>query len=727
MSTIDIFKNTSLDEKHDSAERFIQALDENEIEGSLRELLIQHFFDDWQKIFNRGISELEKALSATREHDSESEKCIAFLLSLQIKLSDNYCFRLSGYKGTSETDRHTVFLNLARGVAKHYFPESPFAFFNSGLNKCTTNHYNQFVDCFYGNDFCFTQKFFDDNALSSDGRDRTAILWEYFNSIASLLDVDGSSLLKDFTAVATSSFIAGPTTKGSFKIQQGIEFIKAWVKYDAIAGKLPDSFLSFLYDPRSPWVNIESLFCNEDINSEEKESLNNWLRNIKLELQELYVVSTDLDHLPSEKYQQWVLELNSHFTGIKGSIYQEYDYDESRKKRDEINEQINKAFNELSSQLSPLQIDTWIHWCINEDFGHIFKSKGSFNSLSESQKWCTESYFEKWKTVFLDELETLNFEQRLPVLSARLLFEDGQPEEFYSEKSSWWKALFCSEIEKGDYPKDLVPDWTCAAIYRSLEHEIYLPYIDKSIGVLRGRLQNSEISQDEIKAYDEKLEKLLLSLDKHNPTKALRHRLLLLRSSSVPFSNDSISRFSSSSSDYSCKWYYSLPDLAKSQFGYQVNGKVGITSENYSQIEHDSYLDFSYALAEFCLSRLRLRKGEKTKDEQYEASQVIEQSSIWRKGYLKALTEIGFDLGGTVHKTVNFTKKSDPDEAVRDTASECYKAVRRNAKKNPSLQDLKRGIISAEWWLLICQRQALNLDINYDEAIKTRRRLLRNP
>ena len=78
----------------------------------------------------------------------------------------------------------------------------------------------------------------------------------------------------------------------------------------------------------------------------------------------------------------------------------------------------------------------------------------------------------------------------------------------------------------------------------------------------------------------------------------------------------------------------------------------------------------------------------------------------------KALAELGLDLNGQVHKTVNFTKKSDPNEDVRAIASECYKAVRRHAKKDSSVQDIKRSIIAAEWWLLMCQRTELGHEID---------------
>ena len=201
-----------------------------------------------------------------------------------------------------------------------------------------------------------------------------------------------------------------------------------------------------------------------------------------------------------------------------------------------------------------------------------------------------------------------------------------------------------------------------------------------------------------------------------------------MRSSTEPFSDESISKIGNIfERKKRNQWYDSLKQLSIVHCANQTNGKRDVTSDNGVQIQNDLYVKFSHELAEFCLSRLRLRKGEKSKDGKYESCQVIEQSAIWRQGYLKALTELGFDLGGNVHKTVNFTKKSDPDMAVRDIAGECYKAVRRNSKKSSSIQEIKRGIVAAEWWLLISQRKALGLVINPEDALKTRRNLMRNP
>ncbi|MFD2015807.1 hypothetical protein ACFSJQ_08555 [Vibrio olivae] len=45
------FGNRSLDEKKDPVERFVQALDEFEIQGNFRTLLIKHLSENWIDVF----------------------------------------------------------------------------------------------------------------------------------------------------------------------------------------------------------------------------------------------------------------------------------------------------------------------------------------------------------------------------------------------------------------------------------------------------------------------------------------------------------------------------------------------------------------------------------------------------------------------------------------------------------------------------------------------------
>lgn len=91
----------------------------------------------------------------------------------------------------------------------------------------------------------------------------------------------------------------------------------------------------------------------------------------------------------------------------------------------------------------------------------------------------------------------------------------------------------------------------------------------------------------------------------------------------------------------------------------------------------DDQLLLAREFVDFALSRLKLRKGQSLRSEKYSGTQVVEQSPIWRAGYLSALKELGLDPGGKVHKTIYFVMNHDPSEAVREAAKHCYHATHR--------------------------------------------------
>ena len=717
------FGNITFEEKNDPKERFVQALDEFDIQGNLRTLLIKHFSDTWQNIF-QGISELEKALSQTKQSNSEPENCIAFLLTQKTTLSNSILRHFDMFKLPVNDSSVIAFL---KDVAKAYYPNSPYGLFNDGLSNIERNYF-LFVSWFYGKDFCFSKEFFDDQSLNSLSKsERTSVLWSHFNAMAhQFRSLDASKLTKEFIYIASSNSLQGPPTKNSLDIMRGFEFIKAWLKFDSQAGRLSYNWIDFFYDVDSPWQQLEELIRYERTDCEETSKLlTKWLEATKFELKKLIYVSADLNLISAERQEQWARGIESYYISYTNAFIS-YNHEYSQLTNDDLNIRLSNAHHDLCSELSPVQISAWIKYSVDYDFQRVIDS--NLDLLNSIEQWVSPEYFVTLKKVFIESFNNLTIENKLCVLSARVPFSRGQSEEFYSGVLKWWNELLTGLIDSNNLPKSLLPDWAVVAVSR-LKGEDVLPYIDKSIGILRGELVKTENEQD-IKTHHQKLERLLNALDHTSPKKALRHRLLLMRSSKEPFSNESISKFGSPyERENFYKWYDSLKQLSDTHFAYHMNGNRGVTHENYSQVQHDFYVNFSHELAEFCLSRLRLRKGEKVKDEKYDSSQVVEQSSIWRQGYLKALIELGFDLNGKIHKTVNFTKKSDPNEGVRSIASECYKAVRRHAKKEPSIQDLKRGIIAAEWWLLLCQRhELLGPDsVDYEAALKTRRNLMRNP
>ncbi|MCR9392658.1 hypothetical protein NB526_19965 [Vibrio alginolyticus] len=716
------FGNRSLDEKKDPVERFLQALDEFEIQGNFRTLLIKHFSENWIDVFYNS-SRLEDALTTANEQNSEPEKCVALAFCQNI----NIRFRLQPFRA-DDSYRESLLFKFLTDVESTYFPTSPYNFYKAGIEK-HFNSYVWFVRNHYGDEFFFTKEFFNDDALCSlHGNERLHVLWDCFSFIAPPFDClryhsDDLGLVEGLLSLASSNDNPSSHNEDIQSIQRGLEFLKAWIKHDAEMGRISCDLSSFFWG--TPWERLESLIWQKNFDDEEvKSSLSNWIRNTKQELEKLLLLSFNLSNAASSELEQWANHVDRYFFHITSDFYSEFDWDTQSYEEQHIRR--NGELEATCSQLSSQQLETWIGWSIQQDFDHILNNEQGRSELSKSsEKWVCEAFFATWKDLFLANLNELEVEKQLRILSAHVPARSGESPEFYSVCSEWWRGLFRVLPETANFPKRLTPEWTTTAI-RCLHGENLTPYIDKSIGILRKEITEA-CQPEEQKRYDDQLKQLLEELDRLHPNKSFRHRLLLMRSSANPLADESVSL--RNQSDYSSfsHWYQSIGDHATRLFHSSVVVNLDEPPENHLKALMEPYVICTNELAEFCLSRLRLRKGEKLKDKQYIVEQIVEQSSVWRQGYLKALTELGVDLNGKVHKAVYFIKQSDPDPDVRAIASECYKAVRRNTKKNPTIADLKRGIIAAEWWLLICQRKNLGMTINPEDALKTRRNLMRNP
>lgn len=716
MCRIDAAYAHPLDEKNDPEERFLQALDENCIDGDFRELLIKHFQNDWQNSFS-SPSRLEDVLNKTNQANSTSEKCLVLLLSQEIKLSFAFNSYLIGGK-THNSQFHDFLVD----VKNTYFESSPLALYRAGMKRVSPNYF-QFLCWLYGEDYCYSKAFFDDEALDElGGQERVRFLWGTFEFISLKFQMlDEHKKANELIRISSSTDNVGPLTRGSDSIAKGLNFIRSWVEFDSQSRRLSYRLYEIFYGYYTPWEDIKKLARDEVTGCPEvTKLLKELLQDFYRECEKLSLMNTELTDASKSDIAQWVSGLNNYLT----HIYADVSYEEL--KSDEFNSREKNEFKNFCNLLNHVQISKWVEWSIQDDFTKIIDPKNTSynNQLSEFHKrWITKENFEHWKKIFLEQLSVLDIEGQLAILSCSPPYN----EDYYSESFQWWNELFTNLIQSDKFPNNLIPFWTYIALH-SENIDKALPYIDKSIGILRGELSNTELTSDEAKEYHNYLSRLLFAIDKFSTQKGLRHRLMLQRFSVAPYSNEKLSMHSGSLyQGHFYDWYTPFNSLARGWFCNLLSHDNERKQTSDEDFEKEFYTAFACELAEFFLSRLRLRKKEKAKDGQYEAHQVTEKSSIWRQGYLKALTELGVDLGGKVHKTVNFTKKSDPEEGVRDIAEECYKAVRRHAKKNPSVQDIKRSIIAAEWWLLMCQRHELGLKVNHEEALKTRRNLMRNP
>ncbi|MBZ2169845.1 hypothetical protein [Marinobacter sp. F4216] len=721
------YENLSLDEKPAPSERLTQALEEHGISGTLKSLFIKHFSGNWPRIFGSADG-LEDALTSSKEKTSEREKAASILSS--DRFARELAFQLIAPPPAGIADNGLAVFHFAQDVAQTYFSDSPYSLFQ--CVNATTLPFYRVVSRLYGEEFCFDPALFDDPALIAEGDfNRNELLWSFFNTWSWQDDGNQNELaavcdaqIKNLISAASLELLDGPPTFGAHKFLQGIRFLKTWVASDAAAGRLKSTyegaFLKLDLEWSELYSRVRSIGASNGVAKEESDLATAWLDKTKIRLQEVFCLGLDLTNADDGQVDQWASQLNSCFISLS-TPYPAI----LKQSREEWDARENEYLNLTCSKLTSYQIEAWIKWSIQQDIESEIKESERTRAATgfygaQSRKWWASGFRATWKALCEEALSKLDIKSKLTVLSGT--FYHHLPDETaYSEFQPWWDSLLEGLIQDSEFPTALIPQWALAAKGR-IGNDLVLPYIDKSIGLLRGKLSSGPLP-----SHHEQLEKLLSSLSSSNPKKELRHRLMLMRSSPFPLCDESLSRFSPVNSEKAVPWHLPLKDVARNRFENDINETRSFDREQHERAEIECYQSFTLELVEFCLSRLRLRKGQKPKDGSYENNQATEQSPIWRQGYLKALLELGLDPNGKAHKTLYFTKQFDPDEHVRSVAKESYRAVRREAKKPRNIQDFKRGLIAAEWWLLMTQRLELDLDVNHEEALKTRRRLLRNP
>lgn len=709
------FGKYDLDEKADPSERFIQALDEYEVVGQLRSLLTNHFATTWQHVF-RSASRLEETLDLARSQATTEDQAAAVISSgpLAERLGTQLIHK-------DVTGRTLETLDFAKDVAQTVFPHSPYKLFKK---LKPDSQYGWFITALYGNEYFLHCAVFDDPALIAEGEgERERVLWSCLpawshdeQQIPTELASIFSPVAKALISVASTQLHAGPPTPAAHQWLQTVRFLEAWVKSDAAAGRLRnphEGVFQKLYTEReSLRSDLEALRSGDSDEKALYNSATNWLINLELQLKETLAIHMELADADEGQLADWASQLD-HYISLRTAQHPSKEWDAAEQ------EYLRRILSLLTSD----KVEAWVQQSVHSYVTATLQSRpDSFSTLpvQSSRKWWASDYSAIWKAKLEVEIHALGVQDALAVLSCRLF---RLPSEAVSrELHPWWNSLLEKLIHDPEFPLALTPRWTVAAIGR-LSDEVVLPYIDKSLGLLRSRLSNAAEPD-----LNNQLDALLSRLSHLDPRKALRHRLMLMRSSYVPFADESLSRFSSLHSDKAVSWYSPLSEQARNFHAKKLSGTPCVDRQECEKAELESYQSFALDLIEFCLSRLRLRKGEKKpEDERYADSQVTEQSAIWRQGYLKALLEIGLDPNGKAHKTVFFTRQFDPDESVRDVAKEAYRAVRRETKSKKSVQDYKRGLIAAEWWLLMSQRRALDLPIDPEGALKTRRNMMRNP
>jgi hypothetical protein len=719
------FAAISLDEKIDPLERFTQALDEALISRNFRALLLKCFAFNWSEILGN-ITSVEHLLDAVSASENDLVNLISFITNDSISFRLRHVMRCI-LDDSQSVNSHPLFLFVV-DAAREFSNGSPFDLYYSNLAAALGMTRTKLLWFVFGNNY-ITDNFFNAEALKRLHPDeRTEKLWRFFcettKSKNCASDTSGSELCltpKELLALIDSA--EGPPTEQTHRLLKGFEFLKRWMELDAKAGIFHHSYGPFFRKLYSELSVLESL-----VSSENSHHFKQWRRGIKKDIELAFLSNVDVATATDDRRQLWAEKMEQHFSSF-GSDWIAYSDLPHETRQQRCLEEDWAYLDALILKLTPTQYEVWIQFSIDNFVNDALNNVPfTFQKLDGYGRWCFGNTYTAWKSLFIAALDRLSIEQQLVVLSHHMLLpvlpksvdQAADVSLFLQEHVAWWNNLLLGLKAKDGFTKSLLPKWIIAVWSKCSSSEL-LTDIDNCIGYLRGVVNKPVTSEAQSQVVQHQLKTLLGYLDSQSPEKSLKHRLMLMRASQIPLADEGLNyRWQFKDAE----WYSPLSELSKALF-VKETGPCNLLEMEQAQTVF--YTRFSKAVADFCLSRLRLRKGEKALDGKYEQAQCTELSAIWRQGYLKALSEIGLDLDGQVHQTVNFVKENDPDPDVRTIAKEAYKSVRRQSSSPRTYVDYVRGIVAAEWWLLMCQRQSLELDIDQAAALNTRRKLLRNP
>jgi len=731
------FGSHPLEEKKNPTERFQQIVIESELSPLVQDLIVKHFIASCGHELG-GLDSMGKVLRSAGKATGDVEQVCRLVHAMESKHGNWFG---GAYFGIPDTPFRESLLKqfpgrfaFANDVARNLFPDSPYGFYQCFKGSISVR-FEVFILLYateyYGADcHLFPLLFKDEQLKAISAKERKNLLWDVFEHLT-MWDCTFPECLEDLYAWGQYAIVPKrETLLSSQKLDRAFKYLEGWMATDSQfiefteAHALYFEFYEYLINCKSKinrqkieWAGIH---WPEDELKQYKSWAAQWLDNKNNELKKAWCNNVPLGNLHAEDLETWA----------------RYAYE---------------IYMPLCPELSQEQAEILASYGIQKDFDRWLKPGRFLASLLEdgdkSRLWYVSSHRELWKGVLLRKMGALTVADRFQLLrrnlgySIRMLAGQHIPhfidlpeelletrgdrgDEFYvwqvdQEDRDWWDTLFRGVPDEEGFPKELYPYWTVEKLKRFSYAGPLASDADKSLGIVRG-----EISRGGAQFDSETLEKLLRILQFQAPEKALRNYLMLLRHSSQPFTTNTLDHDRKSL----CPWtMMEILQRFMAEHFDEPSRRHLLADSEWDSEEFQLMVSLRSWFAQYCMSRLQLRKGERVNDESYNPEQAVEPSSFWRQGYLKALAELGVDLNGKVHKTVYFTRKFDPDPDVRAVAQECYKAVRREHNKSETAADIRRGLVAAHWWLLLVQRQGLGAEIDYEEAKQTRRRLLRRP
>ena len=131
--------------------------------------------------------------------------------------------------------------------------------------------------------------------------------------------------------------------------------------------------------------------------------------------------------------------------------------------------------------------------------------------------------------------------------------------------------------------------------------------------------------------------------------------------------------------------------------------------------------------AKFCLERLKTKKNDtnrRDKVSDYADGDFVEPRRPWRQCYVQAVAALRVNPGGRAHRTLFWLSKNDPDENVRTFAQSAHRQTRHLNRNKPNLErgaSPRRPLFEAFWWLRQAHLLTLDIEIDQNGAMRTRR------
>ena len=241
----------------------------------------------------------------------------------------------------------------------------------------------------------------------------------------------------------------------------------------------------------------------------------------------------------------------------------------------------------------------------------------------------------------------------------------------------------------------------------------------KHMGMLRKMLRETPEDFADTSVYDfyDKAFEVLLIFSA--PWRCLKSLLLTFTEMTVPAVAPDLRHWPESDREAPPHLYSRIPSCIG----------ISIYPQNLrDELKRDPHLQgLREEFAKFCLERLKTKKNDTNRSKKvsdYADGDFVEPRRIWRQCYVQAVTALRVNPGGRAHRTLFWLSKNDPDKNVRAFAQRSHRQIRHLNRRKPNLErgaSPRRPLFEAFWWLRQAHLLALDIEIDQNGAMRTRR------